>query len=101
MERNASTWAVYKANEDIADYMSWAWVRSGSFKFETKSPNTTAQYQSIWTNYIKGRIDNTQENIICRICGQREKTVTHRLENEPNSASKPLGTIRPNSICFI
>ena len=62
---------------DIADDISWAWLRNGTLKRETESLITAAQDQCIRTNYIKARIDKTQENSLCRMCGQKEETVMH------------------------
>ena len=44
---------------------------------ETESLITAAQDQCIRTNYIKARIDKTQENSLCRMCRQKEETVMH------------------------
>ena len=62
---------------DIADDTSLAWLRNGTLRRETESLITAAQDQCIRTNYIKARIDKTQENSLCRMCGQKEKTVIH------------------------
>ena len=36
-----------------------------------------AQYNAIRTNHIKARIDKTQQNSKCRLCGDRDKTINH------------------------
>ena len=66
-----------RQTKDIADDMSWIWLRSGALKRETESLITAAQYQCIRTNYIKARIDKIQENSLCRMCRQKEETVMH------------------------
>ena len=38
-----------------------------------------AQNKAIKTNYIKLRIDNRQPNSKCRLCGDRDEMVNHKL----------------------
>ena len=60
-----------RQTEDIADDVSWAWLRSGTLKQETESLITAEQDQRIRTHYIKARIDKTKENSLCGTCGQK------------------------------
>ena len=66
-----------KQTKNIADDISWALLRNGTLKRETELLITAAQDQCIRTKYIKARIDKTQENGVCCMCGQREETVMH------------------------
>ena len=36
-----------------------------------------AQNSAIRTNHIKTRIDKTQQNSKCRLCGDRDETINH------------------------
>ena len=36
-----------------------------------------AQKSAIRTNHIKARIDRTQQNSKCRLCGDRDETINH------------------------
>ena len=36
-----------------------------------------AQNSAIRTNHVKARIDNTQQNSKCRLCGDRDETINH------------------------
>ena len=56
---------------------TWTWLRKGKFKRETESLLIAAQDNAIRTNHIKARIDKTQQNSKCRLCGDREETVNH------------------------
>ena len=56
---------------------TWTWLRKGNFKRETKSLLTAAQDGAIRTNHIKARIDKTQQNSKCRLCGDRDETINH------------------------
>ena len=42
---------------------------------ETESLIIAAQNNAIRTNHIKARIYNTQQNIKCRLCGDRDETI--------------------------
>ena len=44
---------------------------------ETESLLIAAQNNAVITNHIKARIDKTQPNCKCRLCGDREKTINH------------------------
>ena len=46
---------------------------------ETESLIIAAQNNTIRTNYIKVKIDKTQRNSECRLCGDRDETVNHVL----------------------
>ena len=44
---------------------------------ETESLLIAAQDNAIRTNHIKARIDKTQQNSKCRLCGDRDQTINH------------------------
>ena len=56
---------------------TWTWLRKGNFKRETESLLMAAQNSAIRTNHIKARIDKTQQNSKCRLCGDRNETINH------------------------
>ena len=60
---------------DISHEKTWAWLRKGNFKWETKSLLIAAQNNAIRTNHIKARIYKTQQNSKCRLCGNRGETI--------------------------
>ena len=47
---------------NISHEKIWTWLRKGNIKRETESFLITAQNNAIRTNYIKARIDKTQQN---------------------------------------
>ena len=51
--------------------------RKGKPKIETESLLIAVQNKAIRTNHIKARIDKTQQNSRCRLCGEREETINH------------------------
>ena len=46
----------------IAFVKTWKWIRKGNIKRESESFLIAAQNNAIRTNYIKVKIDNTQQN---------------------------------------
>ena len=63
--------------EDVAGEEKWLWLRDGSIKRETESLIMTAQEQAIRKNAIKAKIDKTQAESKCRLCGKVDETVRH------------------------
>ena len=59
-----------KASED-----RWVWLRKGFLKRTTEALIMATQEQAIRTNNIKAKIDKTQENSKCRMCGKTEESV--------------------------
>ena len=55
----------------------WTWLRKGNFKRETESLLIATQNNTMRTNHIKARIDRTQQNSKCRLCGNRDETINH------------------------
>ena len=62
---------------DISHQKTWTWLRKGNLKRETESLLITAQINAIRTNHIKARIDKSQQNRKCRLCGDRDETINH------------------------
>ena len=47
-----------------------------------------AQNSAIRTNHIKARIDKTQQNSKCRLCGDRDETISHIISECNKLAQK-------------
>ena len=62
---------------NISHDKTWTWLRKGNFKRETESLLIAAQDNAIRTNHIKARIDKTQQNSKCRLCGDRDETINN------------------------
>ena len=62
---------------NISQEKTWTGLRKGNFKRETEFLLIAAQNNSIRTNHIKARIDKTQQNSKCRLCGDRNETINH------------------------
>ena len=68
------------------------WLRKGNFKRETESLLRAAQSNTIRTNQIKARIDKTQQNSKCRLCGDRDETINHIISECSKLAQKEYKT---------
>ena len=66
---------MYNNNNNISHDKTRTWQRKGNFKIETESLLMAAQNSAIRTNHIKTRIDKTQQNSKCRLCGDRDETI--------------------------
>ncbi len=62
---------------NISLQKTWTWLRKGNLKRETESLLIAAQDNVIRTNHMKARIDKTQQNSKCRLCGDRDETINH------------------------
>ena len=56
---------------------TWMWLRKGKLQRETESLWIATQINVVRTNHIKSRIDTTQENSKCCLCGDRGETINH------------------------
>ena len=66
-----------RQTDDITGEDRWLWLKQGNLKRETESLILAAQEQAVRTNVIKAKIDNTQEQSKCRMCGEKYETVNH------------------------
>ena len=55
---------------------------------EAESLLMAAQNSAIRTNHIKVRIDKTQQNSKCRLCGDRDETINHIISEYSKLAQK-------------
>ena len=74
--------------EDVAGEEKWLWLRDGSIKRETESLIMAAQEQAIRENVIKAKIDKTQAQSKCRLCGKADETVRHIVCDCPMLAQR-------------
>ena len=65
---------------NISHQKTWTSLRKGNLKRETESVLIAVHDNAIRTNHIKARIDKTQQNSKCRLCGDRDETINHISE---------------------
>ena len=76
------------------------WLRKGNFNRETESLLIAAQNNAIKTNHIKAKIDTTQQNSKCRLCGDRDETINHIISAYSKLAQKEYKT-RHDWVCKV
>ena len=64
---------------NISHDKTWTWQRKGNFKRETEALLIAAQNNAVRTNHIKARIDKSQQNSKCWLCGDRDETINQRI----------------------
>ena len=91
---------------NISHQRTWTWLRKGNLKRETESLLIAAQDNAIRTNHIKARIDKTQQNSKCRLCGDRDETINHIISECSKLAQKEykarhdwVGKVIPWEMC--
>ena len=77
---------------NISHDKTWTWLRKGNLKRKTESLLMTAQNNAIRTNHIKARIDKTQQNSKCRLCGDRYETINQIINECSKLAQKEYKT---------
>ena len=98
--------AGVKNSHNISHDKTWTWLRKGNFKRETESLLMAAQNSAIRTNHIKARIDKTQQNSKCRLCGDRDETINHikrecskLAQKEYKARHDSVGKVIPWEMC--
>ena len=67
---------------NISHDKTWTCLRKVNFMRETESLLIAAQNINIRTIHIKARIDKTQQNSKCRLCGDRDETINYIIISE-------------------
>ena len=73
---------------NISHQKTWTWLRKGNLQREMEYLLIAAQDNAIRTNHIKARIDKTQHNCKCRLCGDRDETINHIISECSKLAQK-------------
>ena len=66
-----------RLTSNISHEKTWTWLIKGNLNRETKSLLIAAQNNAIRTNHIKARINKTQQNSRCRLCGERDEMINY------------------------
>ena len=63
-----------RQTKDVVSKESWRWLKEGNIKRETESLIFAANDQALRTNQIKAKIDQSQADDKCRMCGNANET---------------------------
>ena len=77
---------------NIYQEKTWTWVRKGNLKRITEYFQIPVHNNANRTNHIKARIDKTQQNSRCRLCGDRDETINHIISECSKFAQKDYKT---------
>ena len=66
----------------------WKWLKDSDLKGCTEALICSAQEQAIRTNNTKIYIDKTNDSPMCRMCGERNETVSHIISECSKLAQK-------------
>ena len=77
-----------RQTEDVTNRDQWLWLQEGSLKRETETLIMAAQEQAVRTNLVKAKIDKTQEDSACRMCGKADESINHLLSECSKMAQK-------------
>ena len=78
---------------NISHEKTWTWLRKGNFKRETESLPRALRNNTIRTNHSKARVDKTQQNSKCRLCGDSDKTINLIISECSKLAQKEYKTL--------
>ena len=77
LEEKQLYWRFKWLINNISLEKNWIWRRKGNLKREIEPLQIAAKNNAIRTNHIKARIDKTQQNSKCRLCGDRDEAINH------------------------
>ena len=78
----------------------WTWLRKGNLMTEIESFVIAAENNAKRTNHIKAKIDMTQQNSKCRLCGDKNKTINHIISECSKLTQKEYRT-RHDWVCKV
>ena len=81
-----------RLTSDISHEKKWTWLRKGNLERETESLLIAAQNNTIRTNHIKARIEKSQQNNRCRLCGDRDEIIYPMISEGSKLAQKEYKT---------
>ena len=66
-----------RQTKEVGSDQCWALLQNGDLKRETESLVVAAQNQSIQTNLVKVKINKSQKDSLCRVCGKVDESIDH------------------------
>ena len=88
LEEKALHGQYLRQAEELRSDQCWAWLLNGDFKRETESLIVAAENQSIRTNLVKGKIDKSQGDSLCRVCKKVDESIDHIVSGCSKLAQK-------------
>ena len=79
-------------NKQVKSHKTWTWLRKWNLKRETESLLIASKNNTIRTNYVKAKIDKTQQNCKCKLSGNRDEMINHIISEFSKLAQKEYKT---------
>ena len=70
-----------RQTKEVRSDQCLAWLQNGDLKRQTESLIVAAQNQSIKTNLVKAKIDKSQGDSLCRVCGKVDESIDHAVSS--------------------
>ena len=77
-----------RQTKEVRSDQCWAWLQNGDLKRETESLIVAAQNQSIRTNLVTAKIDESQGGFLCRMCRKVDESIDHTVSGCSKLAQK-------------
>ena len=77
-----------RQTEEVRREQCWAWLQNGDLKRETETLIVAAQNQSLRTNLVKAKINNSQRDSLCRVCRKVDEIIDHIISGCSKLAQK-------------
>ena len=85
MAKKTSAWIFQTRNYQDCKRENMDIAKKEKPQEKTESLLITAQNNAIRTNYIKAKISHTQQNIKCKLHGEKDETVNQIIKYTANS----------------
>ena len=94
--------AFERKTKEIKDSVeSWTWLKKGYLKKETEGMIMAAQDQAIRTRWVQKNIDKMDITETCRMCGDKEETISHIVSECKQLAQKEYKLSRHDKVAAI
>ena len=94
--------AFERKTKEIKDSVeSWTWLKKGYLKKETEGMLMAAQDQAIRTRWVQKNIDRMDIIETCRMCGDKEETISHIVSECKQLAQKEYEVSRHDKVAAI
>ena len=67
---------VREMPETTDEKETWSWLRKTDLKAEIEAI-CAAQEKTVWTSYVKHKIDKTAQSQLCKMCDKKSETISH------------------------
>ena len=81
-----------RQTDGTAHEKTWNCLQMGNLKRQRESLLTAAQNNAVRTNYIKGKINYTQQNSEYKLCGEKDEMISHIISDYSRQAQNKYKT---------